>query len=163
MKWSEGDRWTLTMDLPPGKHEFKVGGCWAGRRVLAEAGAAMWQLHRRRRWAAAAASSAPLSSFSGPSACPTQDFTPQHSTNVFTLLQVAVAQGDSLVHYEDGPNRTLQVHVVEHQCCRLCTVGMLNSVQCRRRAYLLLPPLLLPRMRRRCSASQLTRMHCRPL
>lgn len=45
MKWSEGDRWTLTMDLPPGKHEFKV----------------------------------------------------------------AVAQGDSLVHYEDGPNRTLQV------------------------------------------------------
>lgn len=26
-----------------------------------------------------------------------------------TTLQVAVAQGDSLVHYEDGPNRTLQV------------------------------------------------------
>jgi hypothetical protein len=45
MKWGEGDRWTLTMDLPAGKHEFKV----------------------------------------------------------------AVAQGDSLVHYEDGPNRTLQV------------------------------------------------------
>lgn len=26
MKWGEGDRWTLTMDLPPGKHEFKVSG-----------------------------------------------------------------------------------------------------------------------------------------
>ncbi|KAI7841500.1 hypothetical protein COHA_004893 [Chlorella ohadii] len=45
MKWGEGDKWTLTMELPTGKHEFKV----------------------------------------------------------------AVAQGDSLVHYEDGPNRTLQV------------------------------------------------------
>ncbi len=25
MKWGEGDKWTLTMELPTGKHEFKVG------------------------------------------------------------------------------------------------------------------------------------------
>ena len=24
MSWSEGDTWTLTLDLPAGKHEFKV-------------------------------------------------------------------------------------------------------------------------------------------
>jgi hypothetical protein len=24
MTWSEGDTWTLTLDLPAGKHEFKV-------------------------------------------------------------------------------------------------------------------------------------------
>lgn len=116
MKWSEGDRWTLTMDLPPGKHEFKVGGCWAGWRVLAEADEAMWQLHRHCAWMAGSGSfvallhwtvGLPLHNGSHLTAAP------------MSLLQVAVAQGDSLVHYEDGPNRTLQVRAVEHQCCGL--------------------------------------------
>lgn len=36
-------------------------------------------------------------------------------------VQVAVAQGDSLVHFEDGPNRTMQVRLNLLSCYILTT------------------------------------------
>ncbi len=44
----------------------------------------------------------------------------------FNSVQVAVAQGDSLVHYEDGPNRTLQVGVNAF-CCSKWGALLLHS------------------------------------
>lgn len=101
MEWSAGDRWTLTLDLGPGNYEFKVRGVGgSGRmdrisRILVDV--ATDGLATRVPGAPARASRQRQRLLALP--C---NLTPSPP-------QVAIANGDRLVAYEDGPNRTLAV------------------------------------------------------
>lgn len=110
MKWGEGDRWTLTMDLPPGKHEFKVGGLeWYPSCTMFGAAARVLLPFRHVGGFAAAHGGGVPHAACQRGLCIHRCAVPTASGSPPITLQVAVAQGDSLVHYEDGPNRTLQV------------------------------------------------------
>lgn len=109
MAWSKGDRWQLTVNLGPGDHEFKVGpeaawtpgqgagcaGCLAGWRQRANVHARVGKCTFRQ----------PLSRPAPPCLPSSSPLLPLSS------LKVAIASGDGncLIGYEDGPNRTVKV------------------------------------------------------